>query len=225
MLPIERKVTDWMIEIEMKFAVSAGEVALLQNKILALPFVRPFEPVTNDDVYYDTANFDCFRQAVFVRIRNHQHLEVKFHDHTDPMHEHASERVFPLDADASLMWGMNSLLARFLPRWQEAQTIEQGIALNGLTKFVQIQNHRTRYRYQDVTLCIDRVEGLGDFFEIEILCTKEIDIALSIDKLQAFVAFLAFSHLNLVKIGYVELWLKLHCPQVYLLGKYQEDGN
>lgn len=214
-----------MIEVELKFALPVGDVTLLQNKLQALPLVQSFAPVINDDIYYDTVNLDCFRQAVFVRMRNHQHLEVKFHEHADPMHMHASERMFPLDADPSRIQGLNNLLARFVPHWQEAQTIEQAITLNSLVTFVHIQNSRIHYRYQDFSLCLDRIEGLGDFFEVETLCKNETDIASSIEKIQTFMTFLAYSHLHLVKVGYVELWLKLHRPQVYMLGKYQEEGN
>jgi len=68
------------------------------------------------------------------------------------------------------------------------------------------------------------VEGLGDFFEVETHCEEEIKIGQAIAKLQDFVASLAFSALRPVKVGYVELWLRSHLPQVYRLGKYQEEG-
>jgi hypothetical protein len=68
------------------------------------------------------------------------------------------------------------------------------------------------------------VEELGDFFEVEIHCEEETKIEQAIKKLQDFVASLAFPALRPVEVGYVELWLRLHLPQVYQLGKYQEEG-
>ena len=194
---------------------------MLSRKLQAIPFVQYLGYVVNDDVYYDTANFDCLQQAVFIRIRNHMHLEVKYHEHDDPTHMHSTERVFPLEPEMLPVKEMNSLFSRFISRWQDAETIEQAIDINNLARFAHIQNRRTRYRYEDLTLCIDQVEGLGHFFEVETCCEKETEVEQSVAKLHDFVAALSFPTLRLVEVGYVELWLRLHLPQVYRLGKYQ----
>jgi adenylate cyclase, class 2 len=216
-----------MIEVELKFEIltnadnTNNSSRLLQEKLQSMPFVHYLEQVVNDDVYYDTANFDCLQQAVFVRIRNHTHLEVKYHEHDDPAHMHSTERVFPLEPETLLVKEMNSLLGRFIPHWQEAETIAQAIDINNLTNFAHIQNRRVLYRCEDLTLCIDQVEGLGYFFEVETYCEKETEVEQSLAKLRDFVTTLSFPTLQIVEIGYVELWLRLHLPKVYRLGKYQ----
>jgi len=67
------------------------------------------------------------------------------------------------------------------------------------------------------------VVGLGNFFEVETLCAQEAEIAQAQAQLQAFVSSLALPSLHAVKIGYVELWLRAHLPQVYHLGTYQSE--
>ena len=87
--------------------------------------VQPLGQVENVDTYYDTAGFDCLQQAVFIRIRNQKDLEIKYHEHADPAHMHATERVFSLESGPLLVKEMNVQCARFIPEWQEAGTIEE----------------------------------------------------------------------------------------------------
>ncbi len=212
-----------MIEVELKFEVPAGSRPLLQTKIDAL-CASPLEQIENVDTYYDTACFACLQQAVFIRIRNHMYLELKYHEHADPAHMHSTERAFPLELAPTQMQEVNLLCSRFIPTWRQAGTIEEAIHTNGLAQFVHIENRRTRYVYGDLVLCIDSVEGLGDFFEVETHCKEAAKIEAAIARLQGFIASLALPSLRRVKVGYVELWLRLHLPQVYQLGTFQEPS-
>jgi adenylate cyclase class 2 len=213
-----------MIEVELKFALPSDARVLLQTKLNAL-WVQSLSQVENVDTYYDTAGFDCLQQAVFIRIRNQKYLEIKYHEHADPAHMHATERVFPLESGPLSVKEMNIQCARFISDWQEAGTIEESMCINGLKEFVCIEKHRDQYVYEDLILCVDSVEGLGDFFEVETHCEEQTEIGQAIAKLQDFVMSLGFSALRPVEVGYVELWLRSHLPQVYQLGKYQQKGH
>jgi adenylate cyclase class IV len=212
-----------MIEVELKFEIPSDARLLLQTKLDAM-LAQPLGQVDNVDSYYDTASFDCLQQAVFVRIRNHKHLEIKYHEHADPSHMHTTERVFPLESGPLLVKEMNTQCSHFIPRWRQAGTIRDAIHINGLREFARIEKRRTQYAYGNMILCVDSVEELGDFFEVETHCDEETKIEQAIANLQDFVASLAFPALRPVEVGYVELWLRLHLPQVYQLGKYQEQG-
>jgi len=213
-----------MIEVELKFALSSDARVLLQTKLDAL-LAQPLGQVENVDTYYDTVGFDCLQQAVFIRIRNQQDLEIKYHEHADPAHMHATERVFSLESGPLLVKEMNIQCARFIPEWQEAGTIEESMRINGLIAFACIEKHRNQYMYENLILCVDSVEGLGDFFEVETHCEEETEIGRAIAKLQDFVMSFGFSALHPVDVGYVELWLRSHLPHVYQLGKYQQEGD
>lgn len=212
-----------MIEVELKFEIEPQSRALLQAKLAAMPFVRWLGRSENADTYYDTANFDCLRQAVFMRIRNRAYLEIKFHEQADPAHTHSTERVFPLNAAPPLVKEMNTLCSRFIKDWREAETVEEAIRANALLEFVHIRNRRTSYAYKNLVLCVDRVKGLGDFFEIETQCEEATQTAQGIAKLQRFVSTLAFPSLRPVWVGYVELWLRRYLPHVYQLGQYRVE--
>ncbi len=216
-----------MIEVELKFELAPGLYKHLQARFAAMPSVQCVGQVDSTDIYYDTVHYDCLQKAIFIRIRNHKRLEIKFHEETDPHHTHSMERGFPLRATPEQMQEFNMLCAHLLPLWNAAETIEEVLQVNGLGVFVPIKKQRVLYTYQDMTLCLDHVEGLGDFLEIEVLCeereehtaTDEAEKAMV--PLHRFVSELRLPELEQVQVGYVELWLRLHLPEVYRLGKYQ----
>jgi adenylate cyclase class IV len=211
-----------MIEVELKFALPADVRAPLQARLDALPSLRRLKPVENVDIYYDTADFSCLQQAVFLRIRDSARLEIKYHEQDDPTHTHATEETFLLIGKASQDFHM--LCSRFIPSWRRADTVEDSLALNNLTAFVSIEKRRTRYVNEQLSLCLDEVASLGDFFEAELLCTDETGIEQAQAQLEMFIAELALPALSIVRVGYVELWLRTHLPKVYRLGKYQIEN-
>lgn len=214
-----------MIEVELKFEISSGEWEHLQATLENMPLARYRTYIENVDTYYDTPGFDLLKQAVFVRIRNGTQLEFKFNDQAEAAHIQSTERVFSLKPERSQPKELNSLFSHFLPQWHHASTVHESIYNNGLVDFVHIENKRVQYAYEDLLLSIDHVEGLGNFFEIETNCEEGTETNQALTRLQRFVSDLALPTLRPVHVGYVELWLRLHRPQVYLLGRYQVEDD
>lgn len=212
-----------MIEVELKFELGPEIREQLQARFAAIASIQSVGQINSTDIYYDTASYDCLQRAIFMRIRNHKRLEIKFHEEADPNHIQSMERAFPLRATPEQMQEFNTLCAHLLPLWQTAETIEEALQLNGLEAFAPIEKQRVLYTCQDITLCLDHVKGLGDFLEAEVLC-EEHTAADEAEKVMArlyqFVAELKIPELTAVRVGYVELWLRLHLPAAYRLGKY-----
>lgn len=214
-----------MIEVELKFEIAPGSSAQLERTIVALPAARLLSRSENTDVYYDTTHFDCLRQAMFIRIRNHTRLEIKYHESADPLHTHSTERVFPLQASPDQLAELNALCSRFIVGWRAAGDIAEAICINGLTAFASIEKRRTQYACENIVLCIDQVKDLGDFFEIETQRAEEAQADQASAELNRFVAALAFPYLEPVQVGYVELWLRRYLPEAYRLGKYLAEAT
>lgn len=204
-----------MIEVELKFAITADSHARLERYLATVECARRLH---NSDIYYDTPSFDLLSQAVFVRVRNQQRLEFKFNEQAAPAHLFCTERAFSLAAGPGQVVEMNKLFAGFLPRWQAADTVGEALHRNGLIELARIENQRAEYRNENLVLCVDNVEGLGDFLEIETQCEEESGTRQAIEQVQAFAAGLEARQ---VHIGYVELWLQKHRPRAYRQGKYQ----
>jgi len=205
-----------MIEVELKFELSPTSWPQLTERLATMQLKHR---LMNSDIYYDTADFNLLRQAVFVRVRNHSHLEFKFNEQADLAHNKCTEYSFPLRPDARQAAGMNALFSRFMPHWRSASTVEEALYKNNLIILAYIENRRVQYAHDDLVVCVDRVAGLGNFLEIEIQCAEEDDTSLAEGKVRSFASGLTARQ---VWIGYVELWLKKHHPQAYLKGKYHE---
>jgi adenylate cyclase class IV len=205
-----------MIEVELKFELLPTSWPQLEEQLTTMQLTRRMR---NSDTYYDTAGFDLLRQAVFVRVRNQMHLEFKFNEQAAPAHIQSTERVFSLVPEPRQAEEMNALFSRFLPQWRPADTVKEALQQNGLIELAVIENRRVQYRYDDLVVCVDRVEGLGDFVEIETQCEEGSDTQQAIAKMHRFAAGFAARQ---VRVGYVELWLQKHRPRAYQRGKYHQ---
>lgn len=205
-----------MIEVELKFEIAPASRPSLEEHLAT---IGPALRVQNTDTYYDTPAFDLLRQAVFVRVRNREHLEFKFNEQAAPAHIHCTERVFSLAPEPRQSEEMNNLFSGFLPDWRRAGTVNKALQQNGLIELARIENNRIEYTCENLVVCVDQVEGLGNFLEIETQCEEESEIDQAVSRVQAFASGVVERQ---VHIGYVELWLQKYHRHAYRQGKYQE---
>ena len=204
-----------MIEVELKCELFPKSLPKLQERLQHMTFDGTAH---NVDRYYDTPRFDLLQQAVFVRVRNDHQLEFKFNEQGETVHRQSTERVFSLFPDPSTREKMNALFTRFLPHWSASSNFSEAVTKNNLAELACINNTREVYVDGAVHLSIDHVEGLGDFLEVEMQCEEDADTSEALALLHKFIAGLDLQH---IKVGYVELWLRIHNPQAYQLGKYR----
>ncbi len=203
-----------MIEVELKCELFPELLPKLRERLQHMTFDGIAH---NVDRYYDTPRFDLLRQAVFVRVRNEHQLEFKFNEKGEKAHLQSTEHVFSLFPDPNMREKMNALFTRFLPNWSASSNFSEAVTKNNLTELARINNTREVYVDEVVHLSIDHVEGLGDFLEVEMQCEEDGDTSEALALLRKFLADLDVEH---IRVGYVELWLRIHNPQAYQLGKY-----
>ena len=204
-----------MIEVELKCELFPELLPKLQERLQHMTF---YGIAHNVDRYYDTPRFDLLQQAVFVRVRNEHQLVFKFNEKSERAHRQSTERVFSLLPDPSAREKMNALFTRFLPNWSISSNLSEAVTKNNLTELACINNTREVYRDELVRLSIDHVDGLGDFLEVEVQCEEDADTSEALALLHKFLADLDVKH---IRVGYVELWLYMHNPPAYQLGKYR----
>jgi adenylate cyclase, class 2 len=209
-----------MIEVELKFELTSQVEGQLQQILESVPAMRYFKQIDQVDSYYDTEAFDCLQQSVFVRIRDQSSLEIKYHEDFDPLHTHSTEQAFPLPIKSLFLEEMNGLFVRFIPAWKKAENLDDAFVRNGLVEFVSIEKQRRQYTYEDIVFCLDTIQGLGKFLELETSCREEQDVAFAEARLRSVLTQFGLPSLSTVNVGYVELWLRQHREDVYFLGKY-----
>lgn len=207
-----------MQEIELTCEVTPAIHSQLEKKLAGR---QPERVIVNEDRYYDTAMADLFKQAVFVRVRTtgtSSHLQFKFDEpESEKMHVACIERDFPLFAEAPLTEAVHSLFYRFLPQWHPSSTWEQAYTDNALQELVSIHNTRALYTLDSLTICLDQIEGLGTFVEVEQMCEEGIETQHVQNQIRQFVTDLGGEPLT---AGYVELALRRLRPNIYQQGQY-----
>lgn len=186
-------------------------------------YLRSREPdaiVVNDDRYYDTPEARLYEQAVFARVRTNgakRTLQFKFDEPgSDKQHISCTERAFVL-ADEPLPDGVHAIFAHFLPTWQPASSWDEVCTRNHLEELTRILNTRHLYYLEDMTLCLDHVQDVGVFIEVEMLCEEGADTQEVRARVRQFVEMIGGVPLS---AGYVELALQRSKPDIYARGQY-----
>jgi adenylate cyclase class 2 len=194
---------------------------LVQEQLQA--YLRGREPdaiVVNDDRYYDTPDARLYEQAVFARVRTNgikSTLQFKFDEPgSDKQHIICTERAFVL-SEEPLPEGVHRIFAHFLPAWQPASSWGEVCMCNHLEELARIFNTRHLYHLDHVTLCLDHVQDVGLFVEVEVICEEGADTKAARAHVSQFVETIGGVPLS---AGYVELALQRSKPDIYARGQY-----
>ena len=146
-----------MREIEIKARCNDGAV-LLQR--LTNDSIEVSEPVTQDDRVFGLPGEkgDNINQAPWLRIR----IETR---------DGQSQPILTLKKSVTNQ--LDSIEHETLV--EDASEAEKIIFHLGFEPYVRVNKTRQKARIGDVELCIDRVEGLGDFIEAEKLTSEDAD--------------------------------------------------
>jgi predicted adenylyl cyclase CyaB len=181
-----------------------------------------------NDVYYDTNNYEFLKNGIFIRIRNKKHLEFKFSGNDS--HTSCRESLFPLVS-------VNSENEDFLAILK-ALGINSNHKFSGFAEFTKniclkvlaiIKKKRIVYFItEDIKLTLDTIKRLGKFIEIE----KKIDDNIYDEELIKKQVLEIIKKMNIydqtlneIHVGYVELFLLKYNPKAYEVGKYKDLNN
>ena len=78
----------------------------------------------------------------------------------------------------------------------------------GFTEVSQVSKKRVTTTYNEYEICFDKIEGLGDFIEVEKIVPDDEGDGVQ-DKLYQFLFSLGFTHDDVVEIGYDVLAYKI----------------
>lgn len=154
-----------MIEVEYKYAVESIETVKAELERLNATFV---ETVHQEDVYFDHFHDNFKEKDIAFRIRNCQQpsgsvawLTYKG-PNQDPVGKIREEHEIRLENES------------------DSETLKKILTGVGFQPVVPVRKERGRYRLEadgfSVEFCLDQVEGLGAFAEIEILVKEQSQV-------------------------------------------------
>ena len=209
-----------MIELELKYEIKNIPKAIKELEVI--------KEKNQEDIYYDTPNYDLIRKGNFLRIRNGKRLEFKLFA-GDTSHLFCQETDFDLDKLEANKDNINKILSSIsLKTVDNLNNFEQIININNLKVLAPIIKHRITYKYnKKSTISIDTVDDLGLFMENEIMIDTESLTNDEANKIkEEFINDLINSKIltsneKSVNIGYVELYLLKYNKEAYDLGIYK----
>ncbi len=210
-----------MFEVEQKFLDRAGKFKR---------FLKAYSPISRKhalDIYYDfPQEWTLFRKGAFLRCRvesGKTALEFKFDTaeiSNGNSHDVCIEKVFkPSDFPGKTRSLVETSKALGLQCSKDVKSIEEFLKMNSLEPFVRIDKHREEYRIGEFRIALDEVEDLGNFVEIEIVEESKERVKQAIRKISEFSSRF---DLEIIRMGYVELYLKKFLPEVYELGRFKD---
>lgn len=168
-----------MREIELKFRVEDTEKLISKLKSLGCKIENVIEQ--SDTIYVsDLSNVESKEGAIWLRVRKeNNHIELNFKKQSTKIQE-SQEIEFGVDS------------------YEKANKFLEAL---GYPKWVIVNKKRRYSKYLDYNLCIDEVERLGTFFEIELL-VEENDKNDYIEKLKSVAETLGLNKNDIINSHY-----------------------
>ncbi len=175
-----------MLEIEVKAILRSKEAILVVLEQLGVYFPAPSTQV--DHVFVQNADSiaQFYQNTLFLRIRE----------------QDGKEPIFTLKKKQAELASIEHET-----EIESVDELTQILTLMGYPQTLTIQKTRTKQRHGDYTICIDEVEGLGTFIEVEQL-VESGDVSVIQDELFAFLVSLGIQAEDRVLDAYDTLLLK-----------------
>lgn len=158
-----------MIEVEIKLPVHRR--SSIERGLMALGF-QPGHLIRESDIYFTDKRHDFMTTDEALRIRESENLST------------ASSAAFltykgpKLDTVSSTRQELETMV-------DNADTGRRIFAALGYRELAPVRKLRQYYHKNYITACVDQVEHLGSFLELEILVEREEDREAALKKIEA----------------------------------------
>ena len=179
-----------MTEVELKAALTAELMAALPERLAGLGFV-PDEDVWERDLYFNAPHRDFRETDEALRLRTVS----------------GSRQETVITYKGAKTDRRSNTRLEYETALGEGKTARAILLALGFSPVLTVSKHRRTFRRGDVTACLDQVEGLGSFLELEHLLQDESGRDSAVDELLALLGRLGVERQSLERRSYLELLL------------------
>ena len=155
---IQEGIPDYMIEIEVKIMISSDIVDLFET--LELDGFRHVCRMEEYDQYYNAPDHDFRQTGEAMRLRKSRNMDT---GHEEITWNYKGSR---LDTISMTRKEFETSIGSY----ETGQKILDSL---GFLKQIPVHKKRIYLTKNDITVCLDHVDGLGQFMEIEILADSD----------------------------------------------------
>lgn len=180
-----------MLEAELKASLGDLAAEKLADRAAALGFL-PVEQVRERDIYFNGTERDFRRTDEALRLRSVRQLP------DGPWESLITYKGPKLDR-------VSNARTEYETGVSDGGTAQELLEALGYRPLAEVNKVRRTYRLDQVTLCLDQVQGLGGFLELELLVPGEEQREAAVERLLALLEELGIPRDQLSRRSYLEL--------------------
>lgn len=178
-----------MIEVEVK--VSVKNMKQIENKLVHMGFLKG-DWIRESDIYFDNDCRNIKEKDMALRVRNSENLTKK------------TSKCF-MTFKGPKMDDISMTRKELEMKIESADIGKEILVSLGYAHIYPVIKSR-QYYYQDkVTACLDQVEGLGEFLELEIIVPQENDREEALKKLVMLLHGLGYESEEIIRTSYLSM--------------------
>jgi len=181
-----------MIEVEIKLPIK--DKSQLKTNLIALGFEKG-KIVRESDIYFNSENYDLRERDSALRIRTCKDIQnnnmVTAVTYKGPKLDHVSMTRKEIETEIS-----------------DAKAFLEIFKGMGFYPLSPVQKLRQYYHLGDMIACVDSVERLGDFLELEVLTFKEEEKELALQQIKEVLEKLGHDISETIRTSYLSMLQK-----------------
>lgn len=178
-----------MIEVEMKVPIRDREV--LEQRLSEIGFAKGYL-VRETDTYFDNEANQIKDNDGALRVRSRENFSEKTLEHFMTYKGPKMDAVSMTRKEVEM-------------EIESSDAGKQILMALGYTKVYPVVKTRQYYGMDKITACLDLVEGLGEFLELEIIVAQDADKPQALEKLVSLLQKLGYSTDETIRRSYLSM--------------------
>lgn len=178
-----------MIEVEIKLPISDKEV--LEKKLIQLQFIKGGF-VKESDIYFNSEKYNLKKKDMALRIRTCTKIDtgetITKVTYKGPKLDHVSMTRKELEMEVS-----------------DASTCYQILEGIGFYPLCPVHKLRQYYCKGQMTACVDQVDGLGEFLELEMIVDSESERENALAEIERILQILGYDKKETTRTSYLSM--------------------
>lgn len=184
-----------MLEVELKASLAGVDAAALRQTV-ETRCGAPRANLREQDLYFNGNDRDFRKTDEALRLRRVLNGET------------GREMQTLLTYKGAKQDEISNTRLEYETAISDGEVMQKLLLALGYKPVFIVDKRRREYALGDVTLCLDAVEELGEFLELELLCEKEDAREAAVQRLLAELSNLGVPRENLTRKSYLELLMK-----------------
>lgn len=185
------------VEVEIKLKIREGGMVSLQNALKSQGFVTG-DTVIESDLYYTSSHHDFIRLDEALRVRT---IETLRNGTVESVSSVLTYKGPKLDQRSMARKELETSIG-------DATVCDEILRSIGFSPVPPVRKKRQHFLKEDVTACIDSVDGLGDYLELEIIVPSESQRETALKRIEALLIFLGYSMSDTTRISYLSMLMQ-----------------